>query len=69
MVKDLGIEFQQSKNKSETCTYASDKDLDSGKTSQEQDQKYQFMNLGTETSLQSQRHTRGKQLWDKVIDP
>ena len=28
-----------------------------------------YMNLGAETILQSQRHTRGKQLQDKVSDP
>ena len=32
-------------------------------------EKHLFMNLGTETNLQSQRHTRGKQLKDKVSDP
>ena len=35
-VKDLGIESPLSKNKSETITFASDIDLDHGKTSQEQ---------------------------------
>ena len=28
-----------------------------------------YMNLGAETNFQSQRHTRGKQLQDKVSDP
>ena len=39
---------------------ASDIDLDHGKTSQEQVQKYPLMNLGTKTNLQSQSHNRGQ---------
>ena len=49
--------------------FASDNDLDFGKSSQEQVRRNPYMDLGTETNLQSQRHTRGKQLWDKVSDP
>ena len=42
--------------------FASDNDLDFGKSSQEQVRRNPYMDLGTETNLQSQRHTRGKQL-------
>ena len=48
------------KNKSETNGIASEINLDCGKTSQEQVRKNQYMNLGTETNLQSQRHNRGQ---------
>ena len=59
--KDLDIELPLSKNNSETSNFASDIDLDYGKTSQEQVRKYtNNIDLGAETSLQSQSHNRGQ---------
>ena len=58
---DLDIELPLSKNNSETSNFASDIDLDYGKTSQEQVRKYtNNIDLGAETSLQSQSHNRGQ---------
>ena len=59
--KDLDIELPLSKNNSETNNFASDIDLDYGKTSQEQVRKYtNNIDLGAETSLQSQSHNSGQ---------
>ena len=58
---DFGIEWPLSKNKSETNNFASDIDHDYGQTSQEQVRKYTHnVDLGAETSLQSQSHNRGQ---------
>ena len=58
---DLGIEWPISKNKSETSNFASDIDHDYGQTSQEQVRKHTHnVDLGAETSLQSQSHNRGQ---------
>ena len=55
---DFGIEWPLSKNKSETNNFASDIDHDYGQTSQEQVRKYTHnVDLGAETSLQSQSHS------------
>ena len=58
--KDLGIELPLSKNRSETDIFASDNDLDCGKNHKNKYEDNQFMNLGTETNLQSQSHNRGQ---------